>query len=515
MIIVRLISGLGNQLFQYAAARRLALKLRAELKFDLSFYEQFKQRRFQLDEYNVVGSTATPEEIARVKSIRPSLGQETRPARFMTEVLDYPDDVYLNGFWGDERYFLDIADRLRAEITLKNPPSTAAARWKDRIEAAECSVSIHIRHGDFVVNRAENYRGILPLEYYYDCINALRQEHERLTVFAFSDDLPWVKKYFRPNAAVEYVEGTRDVEELLLMSRCTHNIVANSTFSWWGAWLNPNPDKKVFRPNPANMIDQPLPAPDPSRVGNPNSIESWIRMPVDWSLKVPTIEYPPVISVILAVHNVEKRIESCLQSILEADFEYYEVIVIDDASDDGTFDICQKISARSKKIKLLRTVKRIGRSAALNRAIEWAAGDYIVFADIDGLMLPNALRDFYLVDIEHHADVLHATNWFVEDANGSINYLDKKFRLRNAPAFPSLNGRMNFTGDRSRRLQLLELNGINRHLGSNMFRRSFLLDNGIKFEENIDADYIFLRRTFLEAENIVLISRPTFAALNQ
>ncbi len=513
MIIIRLVSGLGNQLFQYATARSLALRLGTELKFDLSFYEQFKQRRFQLDLFNVEGSIATPEEIERIKKIHPTLGKEPSPARFMPEIFSYPDDVHLDGYYGDERYFLDIADQLRAEITLKYPPSEAAKKILERIEAAECSVSIHIRHGDFVVNRAENYRGVLPLEYYYDCINELRKNHERLTVFAFSDDLPWVKKYFRPSAAVEYVEGTSDVEELLLMSRCRHNITANSTFSWWGAWLNGHADKKIFRPNPYNMVEPPLPPPDPLRVNNPNSIESWIRMPVDWSLGVPKIEHAPVVSVILAVGNDERRVGACLQNILDVDFEYYEVIVIDDASDDDTFKICREYSARSDKINLLRTTKKIGRSAALNRALEWASGEFIVFADVNGFMLANALKDFYSVNIEHRADVLHSTNWFVEDSSGPIAYRNKRFQLRNAPALPTLNGRMHFNANIPQRLQLLATNGINHYLGSNMYRWAFLLDNGIKFNGSEDAEYIFWLRSLLEAKDIFLIPQPTFAAL--
>ncbi len=132
MIIVYLRGGIGNQLFQYAAGRRLAHKWNTELKIDTTYFDAIKLRPYSLGLFNISATIATPEEIARVKTAN---GIKQEESRFMPEVLDYPDNVWLYGYWAHEKYFADISDLLHKELTLRNPISATAANWKKKILA--------------------------------------------------------------------------------------------------------------------------------------------------------------------------------------------------------------------------------------------------------------------------------------------------------------------------------------------------------------------------------------------
>jgi hypothetical protein len=114
------------------------------------------------------------------------------------------------------------------------------------------SVSLHIRRGDFVSNRKTNeIHGVLPLEYYYEAIRLITNQVRNPEFFIFSDDIPWVRENLLVPKKVNFVEhptSNRDYEDLILMSNCKHHIIANSSFSWWGAWLSQNPVKRVIAP---------------------------------------------------------------------------------------------------------------------------------------------------------------------------------------------------------------------------------------------------------------------------
>src|SRR5690606_26072631 len=116
------------------------------------------------------------------------------------------------------------------------------------------SVSLHVRRGDYVqLQSAHNFHGVLPLTYYKRAILLLKEKLERFTIFVFSDDLDWVRSNLQAETPVVYVDYRSDdktATDLALMSLCKHNIIANSSFSWWGAWLNRNPGKQVIAPKP-------------------------------------------------------------------------------------------------------------------------------------------------------------------------------------------------------------------------------------------------------------------------
>ena len=258
MIIAQLSGGLGNQFYQYALARRLAYELKTELKIDKSRVRAFRGEKTQYHNYYRLGAFnihevfATPEEIERVRKTG------TTP-NSPQELENLQGDIYIQGNYAhDERFFASIIDIIRRDFTLKNPLSPNAEAWRQKILSAECSVSMHFRHGDFLKLVSGDIKinpwfNITPIVYYYTCLNILKHRYNTPphlpTVFVFSDDMPWVKKNLHLDVPTEFVEYcATDDEEWILMSLCKHNIIASSTFSRTAASLNATPDKKIFAP---------------------------------------------------------------------------------------------------------------------------------------------------------------------------------------------------------------------------------------------------------------------------
>ncbi|MDT8284420.1 MAG: alpha-1,2-fucosyltransferase [Thermovirgaceae bacterium] len=278
MIIVRLMGGLGNQMFQYAAGKRLALARGVELKLDTGFFERYPSRAFTLNAYPISEKVAARGEIRRlIYGGKPWWKLQTSKARraakesspfiareeyfhFNENLMTLGDRAYLDGYWQSERYFTDISEKIR---TLFTPISVSrkARDMDDRISSCN-SVSLHVRRGDYVHDvSASEVHVSLSTDYYMDAVAYLEAILGYLEIFLFSDDLPWVKKNLQLKHRATAVEDFSDVEDMWLMSRCRHNIIANSSFSWWGGWLNRNVGKTViaprdwFRPEKYDTVD--------------------------------------------------------------------------------------------------------------------------------------------------------------------------------------------------------------------------------------------------------------------
>lgn len=269
MIIVKLIGGLGNQMFQYAAGRRLAEKNRAELKLDIGAFKNYELRKYGLDVFNIREQFATEREIEVLTVTKQGITEKAlnrlfnrqarRPASFIAQkhfhfdpvILKLEDPVYLDGHWQSEKYFLDIEDIIRKEFTITVGQDAVNKKTSESITGSE-SVSIHVRRGDYVSNEAtKQYHGICSIEYYHKAINMITGKIKEPHLFVFSDEPDWVKRYLKSNCPVTYIDfNGRDkaYEDLRLMSLCKHHIIANSSFSWWGAWLCQYPDKTVYAP---------------------------------------------------------------------------------------------------------------------------------------------------------------------------------------------------------------------------------------------------------------------------
>lgn len=268
MIYVRVVGGIGNQLLRYAAARALATRNNTELVIDLSWFrdKQTPTRRYALEKLNISGRRTTLLEhfglyqirqpgrkAALVRTFIPPLLRRIRHVvetdmPFKQWIHDLRGDVYLDADCYSEKYFEDIEPQLRKELTLRSPTSFFLGMRK---KMAGCnSIALHIRRGDFVWNPKVN-NGTLSQEYYQDAVSYIAQQHPNPIIFVFSDDLPWVKEHLKLPYSTEFVEHpteARDWEEIFLIASCKHQITANSSFSWWGAWLNTNPDKIVCAP---------------------------------------------------------------------------------------------------------------------------------------------------------------------------------------------------------------------------------------------------------------------------
>jgi hypothetical protein len=269
MIIVRLIGGLGNQMFQYAAGRALAFRLQVKLKLDVLDFPLYKRRSYSLSVFDLEESFATEKEVARLKFGRTSWfkkfhvrkgGKEALPAasyirekhyHFDPDILELPDGVYLDGYWQSEAYFREIEDIVRQDFTIRIPPSDENRRLAERIRSVE-SVSLHIRRGDYVSDPTTNaYHGVLDPEYYQRAMDLIRSRVADAHFFVFSDDPDWAKTNLPDRNSLMVVNINREAcayEDFRLMSFCKNHIIANSSFSWWGAWLSQNQEKIVIAP---------------------------------------------------------------------------------------------------------------------------------------------------------------------------------------------------------------------------------------------------------------------------
>jgi Glycosyl transferase family 11 len=274
LIVVKLMGGLGNQMFQYAAARRLAHAHNASLGLDVSFLGgnvTDTPRNLELKHLSITAEIASPGEIASIRfketkgvaslfswSLR-MLGKD-RPAprdfrerhfHFDPTLLNASDGVYLDGYWQSEKYFADIADIIRTEFTVRYPLDSRNKELAELIARTD-SVSLHVRRGDYVANpQTAQYHNVCGLDYYARCLAIIGGQVKTPHLFVFSDDPRWVMENLKFSFPVEFVTHNgpeKGYEDMRLMSLCRHNIIANSSFSWWGAWLNGYPDKRVLAP---------------------------------------------------------------------------------------------------------------------------------------------------------------------------------------------------------------------------------------------------------------------------
>jgi hypothetical protein len=275
MIIVKLIGGLGNQMFQYAAARGLAHRNSTFMKLDLYGFETYKIRKYQLHCFNIVEQFATISEINAFITNSSAKKSVKRQLRFFfginqTESFYYPSTsiieknlcfsedafnqkghIYLDGYWQSDKYFADIKEVIYRDFSFRIKPSTSNQRILNQINNSN-SISVHIRRGDYINNADFNLvHGTCPSEYYQNAISLINDKVHNPTFFFFSDDLHWVKQNItinQPHVYVDINDEDSSFEDLRLMSNCKHHIISNSSFSWWGAWLNQNPDKIVIAP---------------------------------------------------------------------------------------------------------------------------------------------------------------------------------------------------------------------------------------------------------------------------
>lgn len=272
MIIVNLTGGLGNQMFQYAFGRTIAAKHKTDLKLHFTNALFNTRRSYELDVFNINATIATQEDLRKFGVMQnqamnrvlyllderygiqfnPHIITQRYPYGFDSKYLATKDNSYIQGYWADEKYFKEIENVIRAEFTPKKKLDERNQKILKHINEVQ-SISIHVRRGDYVTNKknAEVF-GFLGLDYYANAINKIKKSVPNSVFFVFSDDIQWCKTNLSPLTKniiyVDYNKGKEGYKDMLLMSACKHNIIANSSFSWWGSWLNENKRKIVIKP---------------------------------------------------------------------------------------------------------------------------------------------------------------------------------------------------------------------------------------------------------------------------
>ena len=270
MIIIKIFGGLGNQMFQYAFGKYLSKRNDVDLLLDISYFRNQSLRKFELNHLNVKNLQFAEESQIRI------VRKESNPISFLfrklntavspyykwsvIEQMNFDFDpnylkveapAYVSGYWHSENYFLGIADLIRSEFDYIKDLAPYAQSISNQIGTGT-SCSIHIRRGDYV-NDANTYvvHGVCSMDYYLRAIAAINAQFKDVTFFVFTDDIPWVKtSSLFNNTNFTIVENTDNhFEDFKLMSKCSHHIIANSSFSWWAAYLGDFPSKVVISPS--------------------------------------------------------------------------------------------------------------------------------------------------------------------------------------------------------------------------------------------------------------------------
>lgn len=280
LIISNIIGGLGNQMFQYAAGRALSLEQGVPLLLDISGLKNYPLHQgFELSRvFNCATDIASEADIRQVlgwqyppfireKLSRPALSRFRRKGFVVEPHFHYwpgvkaaPKASYLMGYWQSEKYFQDQLLAIQSDFTFKLPLSSLNKDLVDQL-SAQNAVSLHVRRGDYANNPTTTAtHGLCSLAYYQAAISHIIEKVKNTIFYIFSDDVSWVRENLQvdfPCVYVDHNQGAESYNDMHLMSMCKHHIIANSTFSWWGAWLNPRADKIVVAPRQWFANDTP------------------------------------------------------------------------------------------------------------------------------------------------------------------------------------------------------------------------------------------------------------------
>ena len=255
MIISRITGGLGNQMFQYAVGKAIAIKYNDILKMDITTYDKNNiHNGYRLNIFNINEQIASKKEIKSLKRwnilnklklyTRNKVYDEKERTIYDEDIFNYKN-IYLKEYWQNEKYFLSIKDILLKEFSLKMDMYETIQNQYKYIRDTN-SISIHVKRGDYAKHPEI---GILDIDYYKGAVTYIRSKIENPIFYIFSNDINWCKSNFNFIKDKIFIENTKnEIDDLFLMKNCHHNIIANSSFSWWAAWLNENKQKIIISP---------------------------------------------------------------------------------------------------------------------------------------------------------------------------------------------------------------------------------------------------------------------------
>ncbi len=264
MIVLKMAGGLGNQMFQYALYKQLEYMGRNVRINDYTFYKSEDIRTRQIDIFKLSYQRATKKEIDRLNDSSLLFKDRLRRKIFGRNDKIYKEkqfhfdpmvfkltDACLEGYWQSEKFFPDVKEHLLESFCFPEPDTIKNKTYLKKIVSTN-SVGVHIRRGDYLQKKyCGLYEGICTKEYYEKAFQQMRIWHPNCHFFLFSNDIEWVSEQYQGNnfTVVSGNDEAHGYYDMMLMSSCKHQIVANSSFSWWAAWLNKNPEKKIIAPS--------------------------------------------------------------------------------------------------------------------------------------------------------------------------------------------------------------------------------------------------------------------------
>ncbi len=387
-IIVRIMGGLANQLWQYCFALALYKQHKNKLRglqifCDISWYEipDNEIRPFLLKEF-------FPEiKICRNTSAMENQGYPvyneplTQQFSFLEDLPSFPPAVILEGYFQHYRYF-EEANSLFQPRLRPLPPE-----YQEPEALGFELVALHVRRGDYLIEKKQNIHGMHPFAYYKAALERVKQELSRPYIILFSDEMCWVEQYIVPEIkqlGMPYGFSDRGaVEDFSTMAQCRHFIVANSSYSQMAALLGEQSDSLVFMPT-MQMLS--------------HNIKCRDFLPPHWQeLPYPFYEGeapPPKVSVIIPVHNTRDYLARCLESVCLQSETAIEIIVVDDASLDESWDMIQNYARRDPRIVPFRHKQNKHLGGARNTGIEAARSEWLLFLDSDDYIARNTVEIF-------------------------------------------------------------------------------------------------------------------------
>ena len=267
MITTNIYGGLGNQMFQYACGKSLSIKNNTELGIEKTLFKNYELRDFLLDKFNTKYKAPNYSKLQRnlisnyyiravlfylnkFKIFQFGLFFEKEDFKY-NKKIESPNIKFIYGYWQSVDYFENIRKELLKDFTLKERLDTINKELMEEIRSSN-SISLHVRRGDYLkMKDSENGHGLCSLEYYDNAIKYISKEVLNPHFYVFSDDIDWVKNSLKIPFPVTFINNNykNPEKDLILMKNCKHNITANSSFSWWGSWLNENLNKIVVMPS--------------------------------------------------------------------------------------------------------------------------------------------------------------------------------------------------------------------------------------------------------------------------
>ena len=379
MFIVQIMGGLGNQLFQRNFADYLKQRFPlAEIRFNLSYFKKDARHGGYLLE-------KVPYKYTKLSSRGMTLITDDN---FFEEILSVSDndDVYFRGYWQNPAFFvkkLSYTDLFSDVTDFEN------LKIASEIDTSE-SVSVHVRCGDY--NNHFLFGNISTKAYYNNAINIVAEKLQNPVFFVFSNDLEWAKNNLRfGDKTVKFIDINNSkngsIKDLYLMSLCKHNIISNSSFSWWAQQLNKNEKKQIYLP--------------PYWINEKRTYFNTAETPlykINNSLRVSNIPCNqnecncPFFSVIISCYNQPYEIRRAVSSVLNQTSHDFEVIVVDDGSTDNSMSMLEEFLGINKRVRIIKLGENKGKIVVKKTGVSVAEGKYVLFLDGDDYYVPDALE---------------------------------------------------------------------------------------------------------------------------